>query len=126
LPAMLGTRNGLIVATGAPGVLYLLMAVIDQPALAVVLFIVQWGVVQLAIPLFAGLFNAHLDESARATSLSLISGVVTVYIGGVVLGWLAEWSLSGMFAILGVVILAGTILVRPAPEEDEIEAEALR
>lgn len=128
LPAMLGTRNGLIVATGAPGALYLLMAVIDQPALAVVLFIVQWGVVQLAIPLFAGLFNAHLDESARATSLSLISGVVTVYIGvgGVVLGWLAEWSLSGMFAILGVVILAGTILVRPAPEEDEIEAEALR
>src|SRR5690606_23885446 len=128
LPAMLGTGNGLIVATGAPGVLYLLMAVIDQPALAVVLFIVQWGVVQLAIPLFAGLFNAHLDESARATSLSLISGVVTVYIGvgGVVLGWLAEWSLSGMFAILGVVILAGTILVRPAPEREEMEAKALR
>lgn len=128
LPAVFGTRRGLIVATGAPGVLYLLMAIIDQPALAVVLFIVQWGVVQLAIPLFAGLFNAHLDESARATSLSLINGAVTVYIGvgGVVLGWLAEWSLSGMFAILGVVILAGTILVRPAPAEDEIEAEALR
>jgi len=128
LPAVLGTRKGLIVATGAPGVLYLLMAAIDQPVLAVILFILQWGVVQLAIPLFAGLFNAHLDESARATSLSLINGAVTVYIGvgGVVLGWLAEWSLSGMFAMLGIVILAGTVLVRPAPEEDEIEAEALR
>ena len=89
----------------------------------VALFIVQWGVVQLAIPLFAGLFNAHLEEGARATSLSLINGVVTIYIGigGVVLGWLAGRNLSLMFAILGVVILAGTILVRPAPAEDAID-----
>lgn len=128
LPAVLGTRNGLIVATGLPGVLYILMALVDQPAIAVLLFIVQWGVVQLAIPLFAGLFNAHLEELARATSLSLINGIVTVYIGvgGVVLGWLAEWSLSGMFAILGAVIIAGTILVRPAPEEDAIDPASLR
>lgn len=128
LPAVLGTRKGLIVATGLPGVLYLLMAAINQPVLAVVLFIAQWGAVQLAIPLFAGLFNAHLEESARATSLSLINGIVTVYIGigGVILGWLAEWSLSGMFAVLGMVILAGTVIVRPAPEEDRITAEALR
>jgi MFS family permease len=128
LPAALGTRNGLIVATGLPGVLYILMAVIDQPMIAVILFIAQWGVVQLAIPLFAGLFNAHLEESARATSLSLISGVVTVYIGigGVVLGWLAEWNLSAMFGILGTVIIVGTILVQPAAAEDAIDATALR
>jgi predicted MFS family arabinose efflux permease len=128
LPAVLGTRRGLLAATGLPGVLYLLMAAIDRPVLAVILFIVQWGVVQLSIPLFAGLFNAHLEESARATSLSLINGVVTVYIGvgGVILGWLAEWSLSGMFAILGVVIIAGTTLVHPAPEEDTISAVDLR
>ena len=54
LPAVLGTRRGLIVATGLPGVLYILMAVVDQPVLAVVLFIAQWGVVQLAIPLGSG------------------------------------------------------------------------
>lgn len=128
LPAMLGTRNGLIVATGLPGVLYILMALLDQPAIAVVLFIVQWGVVQLAIPLFAGLFNAHIEESARATSLSLINGIVTIYIGigGVILGWLAAWSIEGMFAILGAVILAGTILVHPAPEEDAIDPATLR
>jgi MFS family permease len=104
------------------------MALIDQPAIAVVLFVAQWGVVQLAMPLFSGLFNAHLEESARATSLSLISGIVTVYIGigGVVLGWLAERNLSLMFALLGAVILAGTILVRPAPEEDAIDPATLR
>lgn len=115
LPAVLGTRKALLIATGLPGMLYLLMAAIDQPVLAVVLFVVQWGVVQLSLPLFSGLFNAHLDERARATSLSLINGVVTVYVGvgGVVLGWLAGQSLSMMFAILGIVILAGTMLIRP-------------
>jgi hypothetical protein len=76
---------------------------------------VQWGAVQLSLPLFSGLFNAHLDDRARATSLSLINGLVTVYIGigGVALGWLAGHSLSLMFALLGVVILAGTVLIRP-------------
>lgn len=115
LPASLGTRRGLLIATGLPGVLYLLMALNDHPALAVVLFVLQWGVVQLSLPLFSGLFNAHIEESARATSLSLISGIVTIYIGigGVVLGWLAGQSLSVMFAILGAIILAGTALIRP-------------
>lgn len=115
LPALLGTRRGILITTGLPGILYLLMAMNAHPALAVVLFVVQWGVVQLSLPLFSGLFNAHLDESARATSLSLINGVVTIYIGigGVVLGWLAGQSLSLMFAILGIVILAGTMLIRP-------------
>ena len=118
LPAVLGTRNGLLFATGLPGVLYLLMALNQHPAIAVVLFVLQWGVVQLSMPLFSGLFNAHLDESARATSLSLISGVVTIYIGigGVVLGWLAGQSLSLMFAILGAIIITGTIFIRPQPE----------
>lgn len=115
LPAVLGTRRGLLVATGLPGVLYLLMAANGHPALAVVLFVAQWGVVQLALPLFSGLFNEHIESGSRATSLSLIQAIVTIYIGigGVALGWLAEVSLSWMFAILGGVILLGTALVRP-------------
>ncbi len=114
LPVTLGNRKSLLIATGLPGVLYLLMAMIQRPALAVVLFVVQWGVVQLSLPLFSGLFNAYLEEGARATSLSLINGIVTIYIGigGVVLGWLAGQSLSLMFGILGVVILAGTLLIQ--------------
>ena len=115
LPARLGERRGLLLATGLPGVFYLLMALVDHPALAVVLFVLQWGVVQLGQPLFAGLFNAHIDDDARATSLSLISGIVTVStgVGGVLLGWLAGQSLSLMLALLGVVILAGALLLRP-------------
>ena len=119
LPAWLGDRKAMLVATAVPGVLYLLMAINHHPVLAVVLFVAQWGMVQVAAPLFSGLYNEHIEEGARATSLSLVNGVVTVYIsiGGVILGWLAGISLPMMFAILGVVIIAGALAVKlPEPE----------
>ena len=108
----------LLVATGVPGVLYLAMAVFTHPTVAVILFVAQWGMVQVAQPLFSGLYNEHIEEGARATTLSLISGVVTIYIsvGGVILGWLAGINLSMMFVILGAIIIAGAVLVRPLPE----------
>lgn len=119
LSGWLGERNAMLVATGVPGVLYLLMALVTNPVLAVVLFIVQWGMVQVAIPLFSGLYNEHIEEGSRATTLSLVSGIVTIYIslGGIVLGWLAGISLAMMFALLGVVIIVGAILIRPLPSE---------
>jgi len=68
----------------------------------------------LSAPLFSGLFNAHLPDEARATGLSLINAIVTVYIGagGVLLGWLAGRSLSIMFMLIGVVILIGAVAIR--------------
>ncbi|MBA3276492.1 MAG: MFS transporter [Chloroflexia bacterium] len=114
LPRAIGTRRALVLATGVPGLLYLAMAWNGTAWLAVALFIVQWGAMHLSVPLFSGLFNAHLPDEARATSLSLISAIVTVYIGvgGVFLGWLAERSLPMTFALMGVVILAGAALIR--------------
>lgn len=113
LSGWLGDRNAMLVATGVPGVLYLLMALVTNPVIAVVLFIVQWGMVQVAIPLFSGLYNEHIEEGARATSLSLINAVVTIYIsiGGVVLGWMAGISLAMMFGILGAIIMIASLLL---------------
>lgn len=114
LPITLGTRRSLVLATGTPGLLYLAMAWNQHPGLAVLLFIAQWGAIHVSVPLFSGLFNAHLPDEARATGLSLINALVTVYIGvgGVLLGWLAGRSLSLMFALLGMVILVGAATVR--------------
>lgn len=114
LPRAIGTRWALVLATGIPGALYLAMAWNGNPWLAVALFVVQWGAMHVSAPLFSGLYNAHLPDEARATALSLISAIVIVYIGagGVFLGWLAERSLPLTFALIGVVILAGTALIR--------------
>ncbi len=114
LPIAFGTRWALVLATGIPGLLYLAMAWNQVAWLAVVLFVVQWGAMHLGGPLFSGLYNVHLPDATRATGLSVINAVVTIYIGvgGIALGWLAEQSLPITFALLGVVILAGTALIR--------------
>jgi len=114
LPRLVGTRRAMMLAAGLPGLLYLMMALNGQAWLAVALFVVQWGAMHVSVPLLSGLYNAHLPDTARATSLSVINAVVTVYIGagGVALGWLAERSLPVTFALLGVVILTGAALIR--------------
>lgn len=114
MPIAIGTRWSLVLATGVPGVLYLAMAWNETAWLAVGLFVVQWGTMHLSVPLFSGLYNVHLPDEARATSLSLINAVVTVYIGvgGVFLGWLAARSLPLTFTLLGVVILIGALAIR--------------
>jgi len=54
LPKMLGTRRGVLVATAAPGVLYVLMALTVNPVLAVTLFCLPWGATFVGGALFAG------------------------------------------------------------------------
>ncbi|MBA2246528.1 MAG: hypothetical protein H0W23_00250, partial [Chloroflexia bacterium] len=75
----------------------------------------------------SGLLNAHLPDEARATSLSLINALVTLYVGliGLLLGWLAGRSLPWMFALIGVVVIAGSLLIR-IDERKGAEAHADR
>ena len=67
LPIALGTKRALMLATGVPGILYLAMAWNQTAWLAVTLFVVQWGAMHVSVPLFSGLYNAHLPDEARAT-----------------------------------------------------------
>src|SRR5688572_24525494 len=102
------------VATLLPGLLYLAIADNTQPAMAVLIFVIQWGAIHLSAPLFSGLYNIHLADSSQATALSLIAASTTIYVGvgGVILGKIAEWSLHGMFALLGAVIVCSGIAFR--------------
>lgn len=125
LPRTIGTRWAMFLTAGVPGVLYLAMALNGTAWLAVILFVIQWGAMHVSGPLLSGLYNVHLPSAARATSLSVINAVVTVYIGvgGIVLGWLAERSLPVTFGLLGAVILLGTVLI-PIGEHDGRESAA--
>jgi len=126
LPTVLGTRRAMMLAAAVPGVLYLAMAGIGNAWLAVVLFVVQWGAMHLLGPILSGLYNAHIPSASRATTLSLISALVTIYIGagGVFLGWLAERSLAGTYALLGAVIVAGAVLI-PVDERHAVATSSL-
>jgi MFS family permease len=110
---VLGARRGVLLATG---VLYLLMALTTHPVAAVTLFSVQWGMIQVSGPLFAGYLNEHIpsESGGRATALSLISLLASIYggLGGIAIGALADASLSLAFAAIGIVVLIGSVTLR--------------
>lgn len=110
----LGLRRGLFLATALPGALYLALAATSRPAPAVLLFCLQWGAIQIGAPLFAGYLNGHIPDGARATALSLINAVVSIYVGllGLIVGRLAEASLPAAFALMGGLVLVGSVAFR--------------
>ena len=97
LEKFLGVRRAVLLATALPGVLYLLMAASSHSLIAVFLFCLQWGIIPIKEPLFAGYVNAHIPSEQRATVLSLVNTLKSIYIGvmGLVVGRIAEISLPG-------------------------------
>ncbi len=107
-------HHGLVVATALPGILYLAMAVNRHPTLAVLLFCLQWGTIQISAPLFAGYLNEHIPDESRATALSLLNAMLSAYVGlvGLLVGIVATTSLPTSFALMGLLVLAGVVAFR--------------
>jgi len=121
LEAAVGMRRAVLLATVTPGVLYLLMAAVGQPLLAVGLFCAQWGVILVKEPLFSAYLNAHIPDAQRATALSLVNTLLSLYITamGPLIGAVAATSLPVAFALMGVVVLAGALAL---PIDDQVFA----
>ncbi len=114
LEAAVGTRRAVLAVTAAPGVLYLLMAAVGQPVLAIGLFCAQWGVIPVKEPLFSAYLNRHIPDAQRATVLSLVNTLLSVYVAlmGPVIGIVADAALPTAFSLLGVVVLGGALALR--------------
>jgi hypothetical protein len=111
---LLHPRRALLVATALPGAIYLALAVATQPAVAVALFCLQSGTTAVKGPLLAAYTNARLPDRGRATTLSVVSLFGSLYVGamGLVIGWVADISVRGAFAMVGALVLAGALLLR--------------
>lgn len=109
-----GPRWGLLLATGLPGILYLLMAPVRQPVLAVGLVLAQYGIMYASRPLLRAYVNGQITSENRATVLSMLQFFSSVYLAvmGLLLGWIGDRSLPVLFAVMGVVILAAAYLLR--------------
>ncbi len=110
----LSPRHGLLMLTVLPGVLYVLMAFEHSATTALVLFVAQQGAMNTAQPLIGAYANQRIDSRYRATALSLMSLLTTLYLAavGVPIGALAEWSLPALFLLMGIVIIVNAIVFR--------------
>jgi MFS family permease len=114
LEARLGPKASLLLVTGLPGVLYLILATISHPALLVPAFCLLSGSMSLKAPIFSGHLNRHIESKNRATVLSLISMFSGLYVTlmGLLIGRIGDLSLPWAFAFMGAVILFGSLLFR--------------
>jgi len=110
----LGVRRAVFIATILPGILYILMAIIVHPIVAILLFILLRGTMGLQDPLFSDYKNIHIPSNIRATMLSLISMITGIYVifARLVVGKLADINLSYSFLFMGIVIITAAIFLR--------------
>ena len=115
LEKICGVSKGIFLATWLPGLFYLLMAWISSsPWIAIFLFIGSYSSIHLQRPMFTDYMNRHIESRNRATVLSLISMVSGVYVAGMglIIGALADMSLSFAFLFMGSIILMSSSVIR--------------
>ncbi len=114
LEERLGTQMSLLLVTGGPGLLYLMMGVVLHPLFSVLIFCSLYSSMSLKAPIFSGHLNRHIASKNRATVLSLISMASGLYeaLMGLLIGYIADISLRAGFIAMGIIVLVGTLLFR--------------
>ena len=109
-----GVKKTMFVATILPGLLYLMMALFIGPWMSLVLYILHRGFMQMRDPLFSQYQNDHIKSYNRATVLSVISMVISLYLGimRLVLGKIANYDLITSFVVMSVIIVVGAVAFR--------------
>lgn len=125
LAAKWGASRAFAAVVVAPAALYLIMAATRQAYAAVVLFVLTFGLMQARYPLVAAMRNPHLASHNRATVLSLISMLEGAWslIGKLVVGRIADASLSSAFILMGVIPLICLGYFWPVDEEVDGSAD---
>ncbi len=109
-----GVKRAVFLVTILPGLLYILLAFVTHPLVAIAVFLLLRALIALRGPLFADYRNRHISSMNRATVLSLISMFVSSYLIGlrVIIGVLADRDVRYAFLFMGVIILSASILLR--------------
>lgn len=114
----LGGKIALLMFTLLPGVFFGLMAATVSPWLAVTFFCLNYGSAALQEPLLVDYTNKHIPSETRATLLSFIGMLSSLYVAvmGPIIGRLADYSLPVAFLFMGGLIILGAILFRIGDE----------
>lgn len=115
----LGGKTALLIFTLLPGVFFGLMAVTGSVWLAVTFFCLNYGLSALQNPLFTDYTNRHIASENRATLLSFIGMLSSLYVAvmGPVIGAIADRSLPIAFLFMGGLIVVGAFVFRIDEEQ---------
>jgi MFS family permease len=109
-----GMEKTVLFVTLLPGIIYVIMAFIFHPLLSPLLFCLIYFPIGMYEPLFSDYQNRHIESENRATVLSMISMFSNIYIVviGLLIGLIADRSISLAFIFMGLMILFSSIAFR--------------
>lgn len=109
-----GVEKTLLFVTLFPGLIYVIMAFIFHPLFSPLLFCLIYLPIGMNEPLFSDYQNRHIETDNRATVLSMISMFSNAYIVimGLIIGFIADKSMSYAFIFMGIIILFGSFTFR--------------
>ena len=110
----LGRPRAIALLILLPGVTYWLLAAAAGPFATVLVIILIYGTNDMKSPLFSAYQNALIESRNRATVLSLVNMLLSLFLalGMPVYAALAEQSLQLTFVVMGAVIVAAALLLR--------------
>jgi len=111
---LLGMKKAIFLATLLPGILFISMAFISNPAWLIISFVLVMVFDGLGDPLFSEYSNIHIPNVNRATVISLASMLGCFYLmfARLIIGKLASLGLSYAFIFMGTVIIGASIFLR--------------
>jgi MFS family permease len=117
-----GVEKGTLIATIAPGVAWLLMALIFDPVLSFAMYILCDAIGNLRDPIFSDYTNRHIESHNRATVISTIYVIESFYamIARPFMGWLADFDIRYAFVAIGLIIVSAAIFLRIGKEDVEV------
>ncbi|MCL5410562.1 MAG: MFS transporter [Patescibacteria group bacterium] len=109
-----GVEKGMLIVTFIPAFIWLLMGIIFNPIFAVVLYILHTGFSGVRLPIFSDYQNRHIESYNRATVLSIISLMGSLFniIMRPIFGRLIDINLSLGFITIAAVIIIGSLMFR--------------
>ena len=109
-----GVKNGIFLAVIFPGLFYFLLAFVFHSIVSIILFILAYGSMHIQKPIFLDYLNRHIQSKNRATVISLINGISGFYVAimGLLIGFLADKSLSYSFIFMGGLIAISAFFIR--------------
>jgi len=107
-------RLGLFFFSFFPGVLYLLLAIVPNIPVLFPVFILTYAFADAKNPLISTYQNEQIESASRATTISLINTIGRMYVASVslLLGWIANHSISAVWVVIGALIMFATLLLR--------------
>lgn len=118
----LGVEYGAFIASALPGICWITMAFVIHPVFSVGMYIFSDAMGNMRDPIFADYTNRHIESRNRATVISIIYLLESLYlmITRPFIGMLADINLKYACVTMGCIILMAAIILRIS--EDDVKA----